>query len=366
MKEIWINRLKKVLLKETRPGAAMKRAWLAMLKKRVLRRSVADPEPQIEISGPKTSVEVETESKTVEKDISVKYGKTDHGSVEMPSEPPRRPHMAPPLTREIRVSEEVPSSPSSIKSKPAGSVKTVSRSIKAVELEAQLPKPQERDNISAEPFPPASQAKRFQQGAAAARAGKTSAKLAGRAAKATASAVKETVSLLIAGGWVSVVVIVLVCGIALAGAFLSGQDRDVSWRGIGPFEWPLPQNFTITSPFDERIDPITGAASFHTGTDIAAPAGTPILAAADGVVTIANSANPRHSYGYYVKLQHEDGYETLYAHCSALCVTAGQEVQQGEVIGFVGSTGDSTGNHLHFEVREDGVQVDAMNYFAAI
>ena len=157
--------------------------------------------------------------------------------------------------------------------------------------------------------------------------------------------------------------IVLVCGIALAGAFLSGQDRDVSWQGIGPFEWPLPQDFTITSSFGERVDPITGEVSFHTGTDIAAPEGTPILAAADGIVTIANSTNLRHSYGYYVKLQHEDGYETLYAHCSALCVTAGQEVQQGEVIGFVGSTGDSTGNHLHFEVREDGVRVDALNYF---
>ena len=174
------------------------------------------------------------------------------------------------------------------------------------------------------------------------------------------------VSLLIAGGWVSVVVIVLVCGIALAGSFLSGQDRDVSWQRTGPFEWPLPQDFTITSPFGERVDPITDEVSFHTGTDIAAPEGTPILAAADGIVTVANSTNPRHSYGYYVKLQHEDGFETLYAHCSALCVRIGQEVRQGEVIGFVGSTGDSTGNHLHFEVWEEGVRVDALDYFVAI
>lgn len=202
--------------------------------------------------------------------------------------------------------------------------------------------------------------------AIAVKVSKTSAKLAGRAAKAAASTVKETVSLLMAGGWVSVVVIVLVCGIALIGTFLSGQDRDVSWQGTGTFEWPLPQDFTITSPFGERIDPITGKISFHTSTDIAAPAGTPILASADGIVMIANSTNPRHSYGYYVKLQHENGFETLYAHCSALCVRIGQEVRQGKVIGFVGSTSDSTGNHLHFEVREDGVRVDAMDYFAVV
>ena len=363
MRKIWTNRLNRISLKETRPGTAMKRAWLAKLKKRVLRRSAADSEPQVEISGLKTSVEVETESKTVEKDISVKYSKTDHRIAELPFEPPKQSCISPSFRPEGSAQKIASPASSSIKSKPAGSVKTVSRSIKTVEPEAQLPKPQERDNISAETVPPVSQAKRFQQAAAAAKASKTSAKLAGRAAKAAASAVKETVSLLIAGGWVSVVVIVLVCGIALVGAFLSGQDRDVSWRGIGPFEWPLPQDFTITSPFGERVDPITGEVSFHTGTDIAAPEGTPILAAADGVVTIANSTNPHHSYGYYVKLQHEDEYETLYAHCSALCVAAGQEVLQGEVIGFVGSTGNSTGNHLHFEVREDGVRVDAMLLF---
>ena len=78
----------------------------------------------------------------------------------------------------------------------------------------------------------------------------------------------------------------------------------------------------------------------------------------------ANAINPwGESYGYYVKIQHDETYETLYAHCLTIFVMDGQEVQQGEVIALVGSTGNSTGNHLHFEVREDGVEVDAMGFF---
>lgn len=341
----------------------MKRVWLAKLKKRLRRLPAAKPESQREIVEQKAVGEVEAVFQKVAATMFTRHDKASHRGAEVSFKPPKQIQPSSLFQQGIHILKEVPLSSYIIKSRPADSVKTVSRSVKTVEPEIQLPKPQERNNISAESLPPVSQAKRFQQAAAAARAGKTGVKLAGRAAKAAASAVKETVSLLIAGGWVSVVVIVLVCGIALAGAFLSGQDRDVSWQGIGPFEWPLPQDFTITSSFGERVDPITDEVSFHTGTDIAAPEGTPILAAADGIVTIANSTNPHYSYGYYVKLQHEDGYETLYAHCSALCVAAGQEVQQGEVIGFVGSTGDSTGNHLHFEVREDGVRVDAMILF---
>ena len=78
----------------------------------------------------------------------------------------------------------------------------------------------------------------------------------------------------------------------------------------------------------------------------------------------ANAIDPwGESYGYYVKIQHDETYETLYAHCLAVFVMDGQEVQQGEVIALVGSTGNSTGNHLHFEVREDGVEVDVMEFF---
>ena len=114
--------------------------------------------------------------------------------------------------------------------------------------------------------------------------------------------------------------------------------------------WPLPQEYPITSPFGWRTDPLTGETSYHGGTDIAAPGGTPILAAADGIVTAANSTDSwGGSYGYHVKLDHGNGQETLYA--------------QGEVIGYVGTTGASTGNHLHFEVRVGGERVDAMGWF---
>ena len=110
--------------------------------------------------------------------------------------------------------------------------------------------------------------------------------------------------------------------------------------------------------------PLTGEASYHGGTDIAAPGGTPILAAANGIVTAANSTDSwGGSYGYHVKLDHGNGQETLYAHCSSICVTVGQEVAQGEVIGYVGTTGASTGNHLHIEVRVGGERVDAMGWF---
>ena len=141
-------------------------------------------------------------------------------------------------------------------------------------------------------------------------------------------------------------------------------DPDADWIGTGIFQWPLPENGTITSYFGNRVNPVTGKPDFHTGTDIAMPEGTPILAAADGTVEIANGTDSwGDSYGYYVKLDHGNGFETLYAHCSSICVTAGQEVSQGEVIGYVGNTGNSTGNHLHFEVRKNGQRVDALDYF---
>lgn len=119
----------------------------------------------------------------------------------------------------------------------------------------------------------------------------------------------------------------------------------------GALQWPLPMAGTITSPQGYRTDPITGETSYHSGTDIAVPEGTPILAAADGTVTIANALDSwGGSYGYYVKLDHGSGLTTLYAHCSSICVTMGQQVKAGEVIAYVGHTGRATGPHLHFEV----------------
>lgn len=115
------------------------------------------------------------------------------------------------------------------------------------------------------------------------------------------------------------------------------------------------EDYEITSRFGYRISPITGNAGIHTGLDMAADSGEPIYAAADGIVL--DSAYDD-SYGYYVKLQHEDNIVTIYAHCSELCVEEGEKVEQGDKIAEVGSTGDSTGNHLHFEMRKDNIRID--------
>ena len=154
----------------------------------------------------------------------------------------------------------------------------------------------------------------------------------------------------------------------LLGGFEQGGGEVMSPDGIrtptGTLQWPLPVAGTITSQFGHRVDPITGEVSSHTGTDIACAEGTPILAAADGVVTVANGLDSwGGSYGYYIQIDHGGGLETLYAHCSSICVTTGQQVQAGEVIGYVGHTGRVTGNHLHLEVRIDGNRADAMQYF---
>lgn len=99
--------------------------------------------------------------------------------------------------------------------------------------------------------------------------------------------------------------------------------------------------------------------SAHRGLDIAAPTGTPIKAAAAGTVTVAGYNG---SYGYMIKISHGNGVETLYAHCSQLIATQGQSVAQGQVIGKVGSTGNSTGPHLHLEVRKNGTILNPQNY----
>ena len=154
----------------------------------------------------------------------------------------------------------------------------------------------------------------------------------------------------------------------LLGGFAQGggelMNPDSTRIPTGTLQWPLPVAGTITSQFGHRVDPITGEVSSHTGTDIACAEGTPILAAADGVVTVANGLDSwGGSYGYYIKINHGGGLETLYAHCSSICVTTGQQVQAGEVIGYVGHTGRATGNHLHFEVHINGVRRDAETYF---
>ena len=154
----------------------------------------------------------------------------------------------------------------------------------------------------------------------------------------------------------------------LLGGFAQGggevMSPDSTRTPTGTLQWPLPVAGTITSQFGHRVDPITGEVSSHTGTDIACAEGTPILAAADGTVTVANGLDSwGGSYGYYIQIDHGGGLETLYAHCSSICVTTDQQVQAGQVIGYVGHTGRATGSHLHLEVHVNGSRTDAMRYF---
>ena len=154
----------------------------------------------------------------------------------------------------------------------------------------------------------------------------------------------------------------------LLGGFAQGggelMNPDSTRTPTGTLQWPLPVAGTITSQFGHRVDPITGEVSSHTGTDIACAEGTPILAAADGTVTVANGLDSwGGSYGYYIQIDHGGGLETLYAHCSSICVTTGQQVQSGQVIGYVGHTGRATGSHLHFEVRANGNRVNPLQNF---
>lgn len=145
----------------------------------------------------------------------------------------------------------------------------------------------------------------------------------------------------------------------LLGGFVQGSGDimapGLTGTGDGALQWPLPVAGSVTSRFGYRTDPISGEISYHSGTDIAAPEGTPILAAAAGTVTIANATDSwGGSYGYHVKINHGNGLETLYAHCSSICVTVGQQVQAGQVIAYVGHTGRASGDHLHIELRING------------
>lgn len=111
----------------------------------------------------------------------------------------------------------------------------------------------------------------------------------------------------------------------------------------------------LTSGFGARIDPITGERSNHTGIDLAAPTGTPIPAAKDGVVI---QCGPRGGYGDAIEIAHADGTSTLYGHTSGVNVAPGDRIEAGQIIGWVGETGRTTGPHLHLEVRKAGQFLD--------
>lgn len=139
----------------------------------------------------------------------------------------------------------------------------------------------------------------------------------------------------------------------------AGQKYNTVSIGNIKFIWPCPASSRVTSGFGGRNSPTAGASSNHQGMDIGAPSGSNIIAAASGTVTIATYS---YSAGNYIMINHGGGVSTVYMHCSQLLVSPGATVKQGQVIAKVGSTGYSTGPHLHFGVRLNGTYVNPAKY----
>lgn len=125
-----------------------------------------------------------------------------------------------------------------------------------------------------------------------------------------------------------------------------------------PSRMPV-EHARLSSGYGTRIHPVLGQRMGHKGIDLAAPAGTPIYATADGVVSRANAFS---TYGNFVSIEHGGRIQTRYAHMSRIAVAEGAKVKKGDIIGYVGSTGRSTGPHLHYEVRVDGKSVNPVPY----
>lgn len=138
------------------------------------------------------------------------------------------------------------------------------------------------------------------------------------------------------------------------------EEKAISVSNFSSNSFVLPLSGRITSNFGIRNDPFDGKKARHEGTDIAAPKGTEIVAAAGGTVSYVGYDDD--GYGKYLKITHSDKVMTLYAHCSEILVSKGDSITAGQTIALVGSTGQSTGNHLHFEIRIDGKAVNAMWY----
>ena len=138
----------------------------------------------------------------------------------------------------------------------------------------------------------------------------------------------------------------------------AGQGSSYTWvQGTGQLGWPV--SGEITSPYGYRVHPIWGTTIYHSGIDIGVDEGTPVHAADSGVIVWAGWMG---GYGYAVVIDHGNGLSTLYGHNSELAVDEGQSVSKGQVVAYAGSTGNSTGPHVHFEVRENGDPVDPMGY----
>lgn len=138
------------------------------------------------------------------------------------------------------------------------------------------------------------------------------------------------------------------------------EENRIKYDG-GMFSWPAPSYTRISDDYGNRIHPILGVQQFHNGLDMAAPGGSPILAAYDGNVVAADYSS---SMGNYIMIDHGDGLYTIYMHASALYVSKGNFVTKGQKIAAVGTTGRSTGNHLHFSVRLNGSYVSPWNYLS--
>ena len=145
---------------------------------------------------------------------------------------------------------------------------------------------------------------------------------------------------------------------ALISKIRSEQSSTKVYAG-GELLWPVPSSSKITSPYGYRIHPILKTKKMHSGIDIGTPSGKDIVAANSGTVLMATYNS---SYGNVILIDHGGGIATLYAHCSKLLVLKGDEVARGQVIALIGSTGMSTGPHLHFEVRKNGQFVNPMDW----
>ncbi|MBP5426536.1 MAG: peptidoglycan DD-metalloendopeptidase family protein [Clostridiales bacterium] len=140
---------------------------------------------------------------------------------------------------------------------------------------------------------------------------------------------------------------------------IQGLQKSYTRYSSGKMLWPLPSSRRITSPFGTRVHPIYKRVKAHHGIDIAGRRGSPIIAAKEGRVIISGW---QRGYGNVVIIDHGGGITSVYAHCDTLLARVGQKVKQGEVIAKVGSTGYSTGPHLHFEVRKNGAVVNPLSY----
>ena len=150
---------------------------------------------------------------------------------------------------------------------------------------------------------------------------------------------------------------------AAAAAAAGGSGGGGSANASGSFMWPVASYVYVSSRFGLRVHPITGQKKSHTGIDIASNQGTAVYASDGGSVTLAGWNG---GYGNCIMIDHGNGYVTLYGHLSSISVSVGQTVSQGTTIGAVGSTGNSTGPHLHFEVLKNGTRIDPEQFFSGL